>query len=87
MSGFWYLVIGLIVGAGGYYAYDQFFGAKTVEPPKPVPTDPALKTAVTQLHKVLFAGYGTIVTPMFNAMWRAAGLSEKGVPDIMDGKT
>lgn len=87
MSGFWYLVIGLVVGAGGFYAYDRFFATKIVEPPKPPHVDPDLLTAVTQLHKVLFAGFGTTVIPMFNNVWGAAGLAEKGVPDIKNGKT
>jgi len=90
MSGFWYLVIGLLVGAGGYYAYDRFFGSKVIEPPKPEPPKPTptgLLEAVGTLHKALFSPYGLNVVAIFNAVWKAAGLPEKGVPDINKGKT
>jgi hypothetical protein len=87
MSGFWYLVIGLAVGASLVYAYYRFFGCVVIEPPKPPHVDPDLLAAVTQLHKVLFAGFGAVVTPMFNNVWKAAKLEPKGVPDITGGRT
>jgi len=81
MTWLW-VVLAFLAGAAGMWVYLK--RSKPVEPEVPVE---ALMLSVKQLHKVLFAGFGTVVTPMFNSMWRAAGLSEKGVPDIKSGKT
>ena len=86
----WYAVAaicGLVLGVGGGWWY---WGAKA-KPPTPPPPDPVpcpeLQGAVEQLHQVLFAPYGTIVTSMFNDVWEAAGLEPKGVPNINNGRT
>jgi hypothetical protein len=81
----WY-VVSFLVGAGLMWVYREYFHAKVVEPGKPPVVD-GLRVAVEGLHKALFMGAGTVVVPMFNAMWRAAGLAEKGVPDIQGGRT
>lgn len=80
----WYIV-SFLVGAALCWVWFTFFASKEVAPQVPPPAQDALKIAVQQLHKVLFMGAGTVVTPAFNAVWRAAGLEEKGVPAI-DGK-
>jgi len=83
----WYAIAGLaglLVGAGGMWWYSS---RQKVEPPAPVDPDAELRAAVRELHQVLFAPYGTIVTSFFNKLWRAMGLEEKGVPNINNGRT
>lgn len=75
----WYVVC-FLVGAALCWVWFTFFASREAKVP-PVVTD-GLKITVQQLHKVLFMGAGTVVTPMFNAVWKAAGLEEKGVPAI-----
>jgi len=79
---------GLVVGAAAmWYLARKNAGQGDPQPPPDPQPCPELQSAVETLHQVLFAPYGTIVTPLFNDVWRAAGLEQKGVPDIRGGRT
>ena len=83
----WYVIcvlLGVLIGGGGVYFFARQTEIKVIHHTVP---DVALLTVVEQLHKVLFMPVGTVVTPFFNAVWCEAGLEEKGVPDITNGRT
>lgn len=84
-----WVVLAFWVGAGVMWLYNRSGEAEGVPPiVPPGPPDAKLKAAVQDLHKGLFAGFGMPVTGLFNAVWKAAGLEEKGVPPIDDkGRT
>ena len=69
----------LMLGAGWWYAQQQL---AVQEPP-----DTELKDRVGKVHEALFMAAGVHVGGFFNDVWRAAGLEERGIPNIMNGKT
>ena len=79
----WYFVaavLGAMIGAAGVYFFARQTEISIIQ-------DISLQAAVEQLHSVLFMAAGTRVGPFFDAVWGAAGLEEKGVPNIYDGST
>lgn len=73
------VVLGVVLGAAGSFYY--FTKYRKPKAPPPPPAGKLLST-VRALHEVFSHGFGTVVTSLFDDIWRAAELKEIGVPKI-----
>jgi hypothetical protein len=79
--GFLLFIIGAGFGialAAGAIILDHRAGRLRLRPAPPPEPNPLL-TAVEQLHQGLFAPFGFNVAQLFNNVWKAAGLEERGI--------